>query len=199
MKSDKSGDFVSKEYKEFCKSHNINCEYGTANLHTGTGLVEPTISSRKNLILANLEDEINLRESVNRALFVLRFTMNSETRKTPLEIHFGWEPKTNLSNPKKFVLVDSIDLSVYITRISAGEITDHLVMSKKKTVVPKYQRGMTFQQTKKPTGSVGMNKFENHFKFDEKTFKKVSLENKFKNQTLAAVSGTEHTVTTSKN
>ena len=71
IKSDRGGAFISKEYKEFCKSHNINCEYGTANLHTGTGMVERTIQSMKNLILANLEDEINLRESVKRALYVL--------------------------------------------------------------------------------------------------------------------------------
>ena len=53
-------------------------------------------------------------------------------------------------------------------------------MSKKKTVDPKYKRGMTFQQTKKPTGSVSMNKFEDPFKFYEKNYKKGSLESKFK-------------------
>ena len=78
--SDRGGAFISKENKELCKSQTINCEYGTANLHTGTGLVERTIQSIKNLILANLEDEINLRESINRALYVLRFTVHSETK-----------------------------------------------------------------------------------------------------------------------
>ena len=34
------GPFVSKEDKEFGKSQNINCEYGTANLHNGTALVK---------------------------------------------------------------------------------------------------------------------------------------------------------------
>ena len=42
IKSDRGGAFNPKEYKEFCKSQNITCEYGTANLHTGTGLVERT-------------------------------------------------------------------------------------------------------------------------------------------------------------
>ena len=35
--------------------------------------------------------------------------------------------------------MDSKDLSVYITRITAGEITDHLVMSKTKTLKPKFR------------------------------------------------------------
>ena len=49
-------------------------------LHTGTGLVEQTIQSLKNLVLANVEDDQNVGESVNRALYVLRFTIQSETK-----------------------------------------------------------------------------------------------------------------------
>ena len=154
IKSDKGGAFISKEYIEYCKTHNINRVYGTANLHTGTGLVERTIQSLKNLTLANLEDNQNLRESVNRALYVLRFTIHSETKKTPFELHFGRTPRTKLSNLKNSISVDSKDLSVYITRNSTGQITDHLVMSKKKTAEPRYKRGMTFSQTKKPTSAV---------------------------------------------
>ena len=153
IQSDKGGAFISKEYIEFCKTQNINRIYGTANLHTGTGLVERTIQSLKNLVLANLEDDQNLRESVNRALHVLRFTIHSETKKTPFESHFGRTPRTKLSNLRNSISVDSKDLSVYITRNSAGQITDHLVMSKKKTTEPKYKRGMTFSQTKKPTSA----------------------------------------------
>ena len=84
IKSGKVGAFISEEYKEFCVSQNIDRSYGTANLHTGTGLVERTIQSLKNLILANLEDDQNLRESGNRALYVLRFTVHSVTKKTSL-------------------------------------------------------------------------------------------------------------------
>ena len=146
--SDKGGAFISKGYKEFCKTQNIKYIYGTLNLHTGTGLVERTIQSLKNLILTNLEDGLNLRESINRALYVLRFTKHPETKKTPFEIQFGRAPRTRLTNLKKAVSVDSKVLSVYITRNTAGEITDHLVMSKKKTVEPKFRRGMSFSQTK---------------------------------------------------
>ena len=55
-------------------------------------------------------------------------------------------------------------------------------MSKKKTVDPKIRRGMTFQQTKKPTGSVSMNKFKYPIKFYETNYKKGSLDSKLKNK-----------------
>ena len=120
----RGGAIISKDYKKFCKSDNINCKYATAKLHTGTGLVERTNQSMENLIMANLEDEINLRESVNRALYVLRFTIHSEIKKTPFEIHSGREPRTKLSNLKNDASVDSKDLSVYITRNSGGKISN---------------------------------------------------------------------------
>ena len=112
--------------------------------------------SMKNLILANLEDGTNLRESGNKALLVLRIMTLSESKKSPIEIHFGREPKTKLSNLKNAVSVDSKDLSVFITRNSAGEIIGHMVMSKKKTIEPKLRRGMTFSETKNLTSSVSM-------------------------------------------
>ena len=149
IKSDEGGAFILEEYKEFCKTQNINYIYGTTNLYTVTGLVERTTQSLKNLILANLEDRQNLRESINRALYVLRFTKHSEAKKTPFDAHFGRAPRTKLSNLKYAISVDSKDLLVYITRNTVGEITDHLVMSKKKTMELKFKRGMTFSQTKK--------------------------------------------------
>ena len=95
--------------------------------------------------------------------------------------------------------MDSKDLSVYITRNSGGQITDHLVMSKKKMAEPKHKRGMTFSQTKKPTNLVSTNEFVYPFKFYEKNYKKGFMESKFKIKTQTAVSGTKHTVTTDKN
>ena len=95
--------------------------------------------------------------------------------------------------------MDSKDLSVSITRNSAGDVTDHLVMSKKKMAEPKYKRGMTFSQTKKPTNSVCTVKFENPFKFCKKNHEKGSMESKIKNKIQTAVSGTKHTVTTDRN
>ena len=105
----------------------------------------------KNLLKANLEVGTNLRNSLDKALHVLRFTTHSELqKKTIFELHFGRKPRTKLTNLKNAISADSKDLSVYITRSSTGEITDHLVMSKEKTTDPKYRRGMTFSQTKKP-------------------------------------------------
>ena len=98
IKSDKGGAFISKENKDFCESQKIDRVYGTANLHIGSGLIERTIQSLTNLKLANSDYDQNLRESVNRALHVLRFTVHSETKKTPFELHFGQTPKNKLSN-----------------------------------------------------------------------------------------------------
>ena len=121
-------------------------------------MVERTIQSLKNLIKANLEDTQNLRESLKKALYVLRFTTHTEMKKTPFEQHFGRKPRTKLSNLKNAIAVDSKELSVYITRNSTGEITDHLVMSKKKNNDPNYRRGMTFTQNKKPSNTVSNEK-----------------------------------------
>ena len=140
---------LSQRNTKKCNEYNLICKYRTPNLHTGTGVVERTIQSRKNLKKANLEEKQNLHESLNKALYVVRFTIHSELKKTPFEIQFGRKPGTRLSYLKNTVSVDSKELSVYITRISVREITDYLVMSKKKTTDPKYRRGMTFTQNKK--------------------------------------------------
>ena len=95
--------------------------------------------------------------------------------------------------------MDSKDLSVYITRNTAGEITDHLVMSKKKTVEPKFRRVLTFSQREKPTKTVSTNKFNYLFKFYKTNFSKNSLDSKFQNKIQTAVSVTEYTATIDKN
>ena len=40
IKSDKGGAFISKEYRQFCKSRNREIEYCTPRMHTGNGVVE---------------------------------------------------------------------------------------------------------------------------------------------------------------
>ena len=92
------GAFISKEYIEFCKSKNIEIEYCTPRLHTGTGAVERAIQTIKNLILANLEDNLCLTECVNRALKVIRFTIHTGLKLTPFELHHGRKPRTELTN-----------------------------------------------------------------------------------------------------
>ena len=201
IKSDKGGAFISKEYKNFCNEYNIIRKYGTPNLHTGTGLVERTIQSLKNLIKANLEDTQNLRESLNEALYVLRFATHTQMKKTPFGQHFGRKPGTKLYNLKNAISVDSKELSVYITRNSAVEITDQLVRSKKKSNDPKSWRGMTFTQNKNPSNMVSKNgNFNYPFTFYEKAHTNSSLECKLDNKPQTAIfSGTKHTITTDKN
>ena len=130
IKFDNGGAFISSEYKKFIRSQNIDRAYGTANLHTCTGLVERMIQILKKILRAILEDGLNLLE--RRALYILIFTLHCETKKTPFETHFGRAPRANLSNQKTAISVDSECLSVYVTRNPAGEITNHLVMSEKR-------------------------------------------------------------------
>ena len=89
IKSDRDGAFISKDSIEFCKSKNFEIEYCTPRIHTGTGAVERAIQTIKNLILANLEDELCLTECVNRALKVMWFTIHTGLKLTPFELHHG--------------------------------------------------------------------------------------------------------------
>ena len=101
IKSDKVGAFISTEYKNFCKSRNIEIQYCPPRMHTGNGTVERAIQTMKNLILANMEDGNNLTESVNRAFRVMPFTIHTGLKKTPFELHHGRKPRTELTNIMK--------------------------------------------------------------------------------------------------
>ena len=81
IRTDNDTAFTSKEFKTFCEQYNIEKITGLPYMHTATGLVERTIQSLKNLILANLEDDIGLTESLNRALYVMRFTVHTGKEK----------------------------------------------------------------------------------------------------------------------
>ena len=145
IKSDKGGAFISKEYREFCKSRNIEIEYCTPRIHTGNGTVERAIQTLKNLVIANMEDGENLTGSVNRALRVMRFTVHTGLEKTPFELHHGRKPRTELTNivkDGKTYLSDWSELShlaptqpkisIYVGRDADGKITNHIVMARTK-------------------------------------------------------------------
>ena len=73
-------------------------------------------------------------------------------------------------------------------------------MSKKQSTDPKYRRGMTFTQNKKPSNTVSSDRNSNYpFTFYEKTRTKSSLGVKFDNKPQTAIFGTKHTITTDKN
>ena len=74
---DKGGACISKKYKEFCKPRNIEIEYSTPRLHTGTGAVEHALQTIMNLIIANLEGNLCLTECVNKALNMMRFKIHT--------------------------------------------------------------------------------------------------------------------------
>ena len=145
IKSDKGGAFISKEYREFCRSRNIEIEYCTPRLHTGNGAVERAIQTLKNLMLTNLEEGNELNESINRALRVMRFTIHTGLKRTPFELHHGRKPRTELTNivkDGKTYLSDWSEMSIsapnkpkipiYVGRDADGEITNHIIMSKTK-------------------------------------------------------------------
>ena len=145
IKSDKGGAFISKDYIEFCKSKSIEIEYCTPRIHTGTGAVERAIQTIKNLILANLEDNLCLTECVNRALKVMRFTLRTGLKITPFELHHGRKPQTELTNLVKngrSFLSDWTELSVlaekkpmipiYVSRNEEGDVSNYLVLAKTK-------------------------------------------------------------------
>ena len=103
IKTDKCGGgaFVSKEYKEFCNSKNFEIEYSTPRMHTGTIAIEHAIQTLKNLIIANLEDNMCLTECVNRALNVMRFTIHTGLQTTPFELHHSRKPRTEITYNKR--------------------------------------------------------------------------------------------------
>ena len=198
VKSDKGGAFISKEYIEFCKSKNIEIDYCTPRLHTGTGAVERAIQTIKNLILANLDDNLCLTECVNRALKVMRFTIHTGLKLTPFELHHGRKPRTELTNlvkDGKSFLSDWTELSVsaekkpkipiYVSRNVEGDVTNYLVMANTETE----EKAVDKPKKKKSVS-------EYPFNFVEKNHNRKSLEGRFQKKIQTAVSGTEHTVTT---
>ena len=107
--------------------------------------VERAIQTKKNLIVANLEDNLCLTECVNRALKVMRFTIHTGLKLTPFELHHGRKPRTELTNlvkDGKSFLSDWTELSVsaerkpkipiYVSRDEEGDVTNYLVMAKPK-------------------------------------------------------------------
>ena len=185
IKSDKGGAFISKEYREFCKSRNIEIEYCTPRLHTGNGAVERAIQTLKNLMLTNLEEGIELNESINRALRVMRFTIHTGPKRTPFELHHGRKPRTELTNivkDGKTYLSDWSEMSIsapnkpkipiYVCRDADGEIKNHIIMAKTKAEEKQANEG--------PKSPKKKNSVSYPFKFVEKNHNKKSLEGDFK-------------------
>ena len=113
--------------------------------NTGTGAVERAIQTLKNLIVANLEDNLCLTDCVNRALKVMRFTIHTGLKLTPFELHHGRKPRTELTNmveDGKLFLSDWTALSlltekkpkipINVSRDEEGDLRIYLAMAKTK-------------------------------------------------------------------
>ena len=198
IKLDKRGAFISKDYTEFCKSKNIEIEYCTPRIHTGTGAVERAKQTMKNLILANLEENLCLTECVNRALKVMRFTIHTVLKLTLFELHQVRKPLTELTNlvkDGKSFLSDWTELFVsaekkpkipiYVSRNDERDVTNSLVMAKTKT-----DEKAVDKPKKKNSAS------EYPFEFVGTNHNRKSLEWRFQKKIQTAVCGTDHTVTT---
>ena len=98
IKFEKGGTFISKKYRDICKSRNIEIEFCTPRKHTGNGTVERAIQTLKYLVIGNMEDRKNLAESVNRALRVIRFPVHTGSKRTPFALHHRRKPRTGQTN-----------------------------------------------------------------------------------------------------
>ena len=67
-------------------------------LHTGTGFVERTIRSIKDLIRTNLQDGLKFTDSVKLTVKTMRLTPNSRLKITLFELHMGRKPRTSITN-----------------------------------------------------------------------------------------------------
>ena len=195
-----------KRIQRILQFENIEIEYSTPRIHTGTEAVERAIQTLKTLIITNLEENIGLTECVNRTLNVMSFTIHTGMKITPLELHHGCKPRTELtniikdgrsffSNWSELPSLANERPKIPIYRNGDGEVSNHIVMArteenafrKKKTE----EKTLTEKSPKKKN-SVGINPFQ----FFEKNHNKKSLEGRFQKKLQTAISGTEQTVTT---
>ena len=193
IRTDNATCFKSEEFKAFCDGEHIKRIRSTPNLHTGTGLVERTIRSIKDLIRTNLQDGLNFTDSVKLAVKTMRLTPNSRLKITPFELHMGRKPRTpitNIVNGEKcllsnwkrlmteYISAHPKELQVYTIKDSDGSLVDYIVMNDKR----KFK-------------SVS-NEFT-PYQFYERENKPNAMKQKFKTgKILTAASESEHTVLT---
>ena len=96
-KSEKSSALISKNYRELLRNTKIKVEFSPLRLHNGTG-VERAFQTLRSPMFAILDGLRGFIESINPASKVLRFTIHTGLKVTPLELHRGRKPRTKLSN-----------------------------------------------------------------------------------------------------
>ena len=152
-------------------------------------------------MLTNLEEGIELNESINQALRIMRFTIHTGLKRTPFELHHGRKPRTELTNiikDGKTFLSDWSEISIsapikpkipnYVGRDDDGEITNNIIMAKTKAEEKQANEG---PKSPKKKSSVRY-----PFQFVEKNHNKKTLEGRFQKKIQTAIDGTENTVKT---
>ena len=184
---------LKSEFKSFCKQEYIQRIRSTPNLHTGTGLVERTIRTIKDLIRANLQDGLLFSHSLMAAIKTIRMTPNSRLKLTPFELHKGRNPRTTITNAlnqnncllsnwrkliNKYVSAQPQELQVYTIKDSDGGLVDYLVMNEKRRTKSVSEQFVPYQ-------------------FYEREMKPDAMKNRFKTgKSLVAIDETKHTVKT---
>ena len=98
IRTDKGTAFTGNEYRSTCKKLKIKLIYGTPYIHTATGLFERGIKTLKYLMKTNLEDKCTVSEALSRSLNVMRTTIHSSIEETPFEMHYGRNPRTEITS-----------------------------------------------------------------------------------------------------
>ena len=188
IRTDKATAFTGRHFREFCRNKFIKLIYGTPYIHTPTGLVERGVRTLKENLLTNIKAGEPFGKALDLALNVMRTTPHTRLRKSAFELHFGREPNTEWGNmlkldKTKLITNNSISarpdtLQVY-TFSGEGGSSDHLPMKQKRK------------------GAKTVSKYP--FQFFERKNQKGKFESPYSEHLQTAVTGTEHTVTTSDN
>ncbi len=89
---------ASAEFSRYSASLNLEVKFSTPHVHTPIGLVERNIQTIENYVKTFLIEKRDLKAAVRRSVETLRFSWNSRTKKTPLELLYGIKPRSVLTN-----------------------------------------------------------------------------------------------------
>ena len=147
-----------------------------------------------------MQDSLCMTECVNRAFYVMRFTIQTGQKITPFELHHGCKPSTELTSvmkpgksflstwsEKSTSITSRPKIPIYVTRNGDREVSNHIVMAGTKTK----EKTLVEKSPKKRRSVINY-----PFPFFEKNHNKNELESRFQKHLQTAVKGTEHTVIT---
>ena len=98
IRTDKATAFKGRTFREVCKKHQTKLIYGTPYIHTPTGLVERGVRTLKETLLTNIKAGEKFRKALDIALDIMRKTPDTRLKKSALELHYGRDSNTKISN-----------------------------------------------------------------------------------------------------